>query len=76
MKVTAQFSLVASLVFAAISLGVGLNGLSQVDAMADAAARADAYGYAWFWIFLAAVALACAGASWWIVRRENADPSD
>jgi hypothetical protein len=76
MRITAQFALWSSLVFAAICGAVGFNGLSQVDAMADEAARSDVRGFACFWLFLAAVAIACAIASWWILRREDANPSD
>ena len=76
MKISAQFALWSSIVFAIVCLYVGFNGLSGVDAVADEAARADARGFAYFWLFLGAVAVACALVSWWIVRRETANPSD
>ena len=76
MKISAQFALWSSIVFAIVCLYVGFNGLSSVDAVTDEAARADARGFAYFWLFLGAVALACALVSWWIVRRETANPSD
>ena len=76
MKITAQFALWSSLAFAMLCLGVGFNGLSQVEAMADAAERSDARGYAYFWLFLGAIAVGCAVISWWIVQRENAKPPD
>ena len=76
MKISAHFALWSSVVFAIVCLYIGFNGLSSVDAVADEAARADARGYAYFWLFLGAVAIASALASWWIVRRETANPSD
>jgi hypothetical protein len=76
MKISAQFALWSSIVFAIVCLYVGFNGLSSVDAVTDEAARADARGFAYFWLFLGAVAVACALVSWWIVRRETANPSD
>ena len=76
MKVTAQFALWASIVFALICLGVAVSVLSQVDATTEAAARSDARGFAFFWLFLGAVASACGVVSWWIVRREKSNPSD
>jgi hypothetical protein len=75
MKISAQFSMWASVVFALACFGVALNGLSEIDAM-DAAARADARGFAYFWLFLGVVAAACGVVSWRIVKRENANPSD
>jgi hypothetical protein len=76
MKITAQFSLWASIVFGLLCLGIALYGFSQLDAMADAAARADARGFAYFWLFMGSVAVACAIASWWILKCESQTPSD
>lgn len=76
MKISAQFGLWSSLVFAVFSLAFGISGFSQLDAMTDEAARSDARGFAFFWLFLGAVSIACALTSWWIIRRENANPSD
>jgi hypothetical protein len=75
-KITAQFALWSSLVFAAICLYVGFDGLANLDAVADDASRSDARGFALFWLFLGAVALACAIASWWILRHEGSDRAD
>ncbi|HKU85296.1 MAG TPA: hypothetical protein VJV77_03065 [Casimicrobiaceae bacterium] len=75
MKISAQFSMWASVVFALACFGVAFNGLSEIDVV-DAAARADARGYAYFWLFLGAVATACGVVSWWIAKREDANPSD
>jgi hypothetical protein len=72
MRITAQFSMWASVAFALVCLYVGFSGLSQIDAIADAAARSDGRGFAFFWLFLGAIGAACALASWWIIRREDA----
>ena len=72
MKITAQLSLWASLVFAAVCLYVGFSGLSQLDAIADAATLGDGRGYAFFWLFLGTIGVATALASWWMIRREDA----
>ncbi|HSQ82371.1 MAG TPA: hypothetical protein VLU54_14770 [Casimicrobiaceae bacterium] len=72
MKITAQLSMWASVAFALVCLYVGFNGLAQLDAIADAAARSDGRGFAFFWLFLGAIGIACALASWWIIRREDA----
>ncbi len=76
MKISAQFGFWSSLVFAAFAFAFALNGFFQLDAMTDEAARSDARGFAFFWMFLGAVSLACALAAWWIIRRENVNPSD
>ena len=76
MKISAQFGFWSSLVFATFSLAFALNGFSQLDAIVDEATRSEARGFAFFWLFLAAVSVASALASWWIIRRENANPSD
>jgi hypothetical protein len=71
MKISAQFSMWGSVVFALFCLGYALSGLSSLDGMPDDAARADARGFALFWLFLGAVAVATAVASWWIAKRES-----
>jgi uncharacterized YccA/Bax inhibitor family protein len=75
MKISAQFSMWASVVFALACFGVAFNGLSEIDAV-DAAVRADARGYAYFWLFLGALATAFGIVSWWIAKREDANASD
>jgi hypothetical protein len=72
MKITAQISMWGSVAFALVCLYVGFSGLSQLDALADEAARSDGRGFAFFWLFLAAIGIACALASWWMIRREDA----
>jgi hypothetical protein len=63
-------------VFALLCIGFAINGFSQIDAMADEAARSDARGFAYFFLFLGAVAVASAIVSWRIIRRETENPSD
>ena len=75
MKIGAHFSMWACVVFALACFGVAFNGLSEIDAV-DAVARGDARGYAYFWLFLGAVATVCGVVWWWIVQREDANPSD
>lgn len=76
MKISAQFAFWAGLVFALLCIGFAINGFSQIDAMADEAARSDARGFAYFFLFLGAVAVASAIVSWRIIRRETENPSD
>jgi hypothetical protein len=76
MKVTAQFGMWSSIVFAVFCLYVSFDGFSHLSALTDEAQRADSRGYAYFWLFLAMIAVACALVSRWIVRRETANPSD
>jgi hypothetical protein len=76
MKVTAQFGMVLSIVFALLCLYVAFDGFSHLDALTDETQRADGRGYAYFWLFLGMIAVACALASRWIVKRETANPSD
>jgi hypothetical protein len=71
MKISAQFSLWGSVVFALFCLGYAFSGVSSLDGMADDAARADARGFALFWLFLGVVAVATAIGSWWIAKGEN-----
>jgi uncharacterized membrane protein YidH (DUF202 family) len=76
MKISAQFMLWSSVVFALVCFGVAFDGFSHLDAVTDEATRSDSVGYALFWAFLGMVAVASALASHWIIRRENANPSD
>lgn len=68
MKVTAQFSLWASIVFALACIAYGGFGFSSIDASMSDAAREDSRGYAWFWLFLGGVGLAIAAGSWLMLK--------
>jgi hypothetical protein len=77
MKITAQFAMWSSIVFAAFCIGVALNGFSQLDTITDEATRADGRGYAFFWLFLGMIAVGCALASRWLVKRgDDEAPED
>ena len=76
MKISAQFAMWTSAVFAALCLGIAFNGFSSLDAVADEVARSDARGFAFFWLFLGVVAIAAGVASWWMVRQEDKHSSD
>ena len=76
MKISAQFAMWTSAIFAALCIGVAFNGFSSLDAMADEAARSDARGFAFFWLFLGVVAVAAGVASWWMVRHEDRQSRD
>ena len=64
MKISAQFSFWAAVVFAVVCGAYGLYGLSTLDANVSAEQRSDVVGFALFWLFLAAV-----GATMAIVSR-------
>ena len=71
LKISAQFTLWGSAIFAVFCLGYAFVGLSSLDAMADDAARADARGFALFWLFLGLIGVAAAITSWWMVRHTD-----
>ena len=68
MKISAQFSMWGSAVFALFCLGYAFAGFSSIDGMADDAARADARGFALFWLFLGVIGIVMAIVSWWMVK--------
>lgn len=72
-KITAQFSVFASAIFAAICFGVAINGFNSLDGITDAVQLADAKGFAWFWVFLGGVAVVFGAVGMWIVRTEKGD---
>ena len=71
MKISAQFSMWGSVVFALFSLGYAFSGFSSLDGMADDAGRADARGFALFWLFLGVVGVVMAIVSWWIAKGDD-----
>jgi len=68
MKISAQFSMWGSVVFALFCLGYAFAGFSSMDAMADDATRADARGFALFWLFLGTIGIVMAIVSWRMVK--------
>jgi NADH:ubiquinone oxidoreductase subunit 5 (subunit L)/multisubunit Na+/H+ antiporter MnhA subunit len=71
MKISAQFSMWGSVVFALFCLGYAFAGFSSMDAMADDATRADARGFALFWLFLGAIGIVMAIVSWRMVKGDD-----
>jgi hypothetical protein len=60
LKISAQFSFWAGLVFAVVCGAYGFYGLSTLDADVSAQEHSDVVGFALFWLFLAAVGAAMA----------------
>jgi hypothetical protein len=71
MKISAQMTLVISVVFAVICFSVAVTGFTSLGEITDAQQAADARGFAWFWAFLGGVATAFALLSWWLVRTHR-----
>jgi hypothetical protein len=65
LKVTAQFSFWAGLVFAVACGSYGLYGLSTLGSGLTEVERSDALGFSLFWLFLAAIGASMA----WVSRR-------
>jgi len=68
LKISAQFSFWAAVVFAAVCGAYALYGLSTLDADVSGQQRSDTVGFALFWLFLAAVGVAMAIVSRLILR--------
>jgi hypothetical protein len=76
MKISAQFGMWSSLVFALFCLYIAFDGFVSIASLTDETQRADSRGFAYFWLFLGMVSVGCALLSRWIVKREEANPSD
>jgi hypothetical protein len=68
LKVTAQFSFWAGLVFAVMCGAYGLYGRSTLDAGLSDVRRSDALGFSLFWLFLAAIGASMAYVSRLILK--------
>jgi hypothetical protein len=68
MKLSAQLTVLVSVVFALGCFGIAINGLLSLGEITDPAQMGDARGYIGFWTFLGAIASALGGAAWWIIR--------
>lgn len=64
MKISAQFSFWASIVFAIGCVAYAGFGFSSIEASMTDATREASRGYAWFWLFMGAVGAATALVSW------------
>lgn len=68
MRISAQMSLVAGIVFALVCFGVAINGFLSMAEMTDPVQLADARGFAGFWSFLGVVGATMAAVSLWMLR--------
>jgi hypothetical protein len=73
MKIGAQMTLVACIIFAVVSFGVAIKAFTSIGDAMDAKQAADAYGFAWFWTFLGAVGAVFGAISWWMIRTHKED---
>jgi len=76
MKISAQFGMWFSLVFAVLCLYIAFDGLSSLASLTDETQRADSRGFAYFWLFLGMVSVACALLSRESAELEQVNPSD
>lgn len=68
MRITAQMSLVAGIVFALLCFGIAIHGFVSTAEMTDAVQLADARGFAGFWSFLGVIGATMAAVSLWMLR--------
>jgi hypothetical protein len=68
MKLSAQMTLYASIVFALLCLGYAAYGWIQLGAMPAGQERDDAHGFVYFWGFLGLIGAGSAWISWKMVR--------
>ena len=71
MRMSAQMTLVAAVIFAIACFGVAITGFAALGDMTDTTLAADSRGYAWFWTFLGLIAVAFAAVSWWMIRTHK-----
>lgn len=71
MKISAQMTIVMSVIFAVICFGVAITGFTSLGDITDATQKADAKGFAWFWTFLGTVASVFGLFAWWMVRTHR-----
>ena len=73
LKITVQATMVISVIFAVICLGVAITGFTSLGDISNPTEAADARGFAWFWTFLGGVALAFGFLAWRIARNTKND---
>jgi hypothetical protein len=71
MRLSAQMTLVVSVIFAVACFAVAINGFTQMGDITDAAQLSDARGFALFWAFLGVIGVVFGWLSWWIVRTHK-----
>ena len=73
MKISAQITLWAGIVFALVCFAVAIKGFSSLGEITDVKLLSDARGFAFFWAFLGIVGAVFAGVSWWMIRTDKGD---
>lgn len=71
MKMSAQMTLVVSVVFAVACFAVAATGFAALGDITDAKQAADSRGFAWFWTFLGLIAVAFGAVSLWMIRTHK-----
>ena len=69
MRISLQATLVGSVIFAIVCLGVAVEGFTSLGDIVDETQAADARGYAWFWMFLFFVCAITGTAAYWLIRE-------
>ena len=72
-RLSAQMTMVVSVIFAIACFGVAITGFTSVSEMTDATQIADSRGFAWFWTFLGVIAVVFGLVSWWMIRTHKED---
>lgn len=76
MKLSLRATMIAAVIFAAISFGVAITGFTSLGGITDPTEMADAKGFAWFWAFLGSVASAFGLLAWWMAQRSHEEDDD
>jgi hypothetical protein len=76
LKVSAQFSFWAGIVFAVVCGSYGLYGLSTLGSGLTDVERSDALGFSMFWLFLATIGAVMAYVSWLIYKGRLGKPDE
>ena len=71
MRLSAQMTLVVSVIFAIACFAVAINGFTQMGDITDPKLLTDARGYVFFWAFLGVIGVVFGWLSWWIVRTHK-----
>lgn len=72
-KISAKLSMLMSVAFALVCLGVALNGFYSLGEISDPVQLGDAKGFAWFWTFLGGIGVLFGLLSRWMHRTSRED---
>ena len=72
MRFSATLTLWMAVAFAALCLGYGIYGWTEIGGMPPGQERDDTRGFVMYWLFLGAVGVGGALVSWWM-RRNTSD---